>query len=266
MTKNICTKDNRTTYMSISAAGKHVKFWVSWSKTTKTVSLVVFIAVTLAVTFTLPTWLAPGQYAEFMEDEKYRARKAEAKERGHVALAVSVVLSMAVGLGIARWQIGEAAFKENLGSLVMAFLCLGLLFGAYVPQLVTNTYVKSRATDNIMATYLLLLIVGMCLKLTTYRKTYEDFIKKTKDERDQYAFFMFLFIIFSTCIPVVLTNAWQWQCYMYDSEDASEQLKLNRWLAPLCTFLTIFMCLHVYIPAKQSVLAIFKTQKTPSSR
>ena len=247
--------------MSTPAAGKldteNVKlFGVSWNTTTKAVVLGVFIAVTLAVTITLPIWLAPGQYAEFMEDEKYRARKAEAKERGHVALAVSVVLSMAVGLGIARWNIGKDKFNTNWPSLVMAFLCLGLLFGAYVPQLVTNTYLKSRATDNIMATYLLLLIVGMCLKLTTYRKTYEDFIK-LDTERDQYAFFMFLFIIFSTCIPAVLTNAWQWQCYMYDSEDASEQLKLNRWLAPLCTFLTIFMCFHAYIPAKRSVLNIF---------
>ena len=114
-----------------------------------------------------------------------------------------------------------------------------------------------------MATYLLLLIVGMCLKLTTYRKTYEDFITTESDKRDQYAFFMFLFIILSTCIPAVLTNAWQWQCYMYDSEDASEQLKLNRWLAPLCTFLTIFMCFHAYIPAKTSVLTIFSRRREP---
>ena len=217
---------------------------------------IAYLTATIVVTVYTPTWIAkPGQYAQDYTVPEMRILKEKAKKQGHIALGASLGACVVLGFALFYSQ-DKQSTRTHWKTLTLAFLCLGLLFGAYTPQLLTNTYLKSHATDNITAVYLLLLIVGMCLKLTTYRFTYEKLLQEYNDDNKKYELLMYLFIMFTTVIPVLLTNVWQWQCYLYDSDEASYQRNLNRWLAPLCSFLVIFMSIHTFLPIRKSVLSI----------
>ena len=217
---------------------------------------IAYLTATILVTYYTPTWIAkPGQYAQDYTVPEMRILKEKAKKQGHIALGASLGACVVLGFALFYFQ-DKQGTRTHWKTLTLAFLCLGLLFGAYTPQLLTNTYLKSHATDNITAVYLLLLIIGMCLKLTTYRFTYEKLLQEYNNDKKKYELLMYLFIMFTTVIPVLLTNVWQWQCYLYDSDEASYQRNLNRWLAPLCSFLVIFMSIHTFLPTRKSVLSI----------
>ena len=193
--------------------------------------------------------------------------RATATRKGHIAMVICIVLFVAIGLGV-----GLFGFKgEYKVPWFMAFLCIGLLFAAFIPQLITNYYMRSMATNNIMAIWLLLVNTGMILKLTTYRPMYEKllrdihgggqgegFWKKLSDsnEKIKHTFFMELLIISSTCMPLVMQNIWQWQCLMYNSDESTQQRDLNRYMAPICSFAIIFMCIHAFLPESLSTFKI----------
>ena len=178
------------------------------------------------------------------------ADMAEA-DRKSKALTQKLAIGCVGGAAVLCLLIYIVGFKErrHLAKPLLGLISLGLLCAAFLPQLFSNDIYRAAATNHIMGVFLLMVVVGVLLKLTTFRLPYEVALKSGKVDQ----IVIVGFLMFTACVPLVAHNVWQWQCWKYDQEIAEHQRNLNAYAAPICSVLIAFVVVHVFLPEKVSL-------------
>ena len=141
---------------------------------------------------------------------------------------ISVVSSLIIGLIVKHF----APDKEKHAAF-MTILGLGLLVSAFVPQLYQNYVLKSKATDSVVAIFLIFTTVGVFLRFPALRKQ----LKQARLSRQN--IFITTILCIATCFTVVVHTIWAWQCAIYDSEKAGHNKQVLEVAAPVLSIMVI---------------------------
>ena len=140
-------------------------------------------------------------------------------------------------LGLVVAQLVKKRVKDEADSkkCFMIILGLGLLIGAFLPLLVHNYHLKSRATDSILPIFLIFTIVGVLLRFPALRGQ----LAVARKNCDGVASTLL------TCIAGVIPPAahilWAWQCMLYDSDKAIQHKRILQVATPLLTLIGLYM-------------------------
>ena len=94
--------------------------------------------------------------------------------------------------------------KEQKVTGFLTVLSIGIMLGAFIPQLTQNELLKGKATDPILAVFLILTALGVILRIPGLRQQLGVARSTNK------ALFIVLLITISNLIPLLAHNIWQW--------------------------------------------------------
>ena len=190
-----------------------------------------------------------------------KAATEKSKKMANQLAAWCIGVSVGLSVVIVAYVYGKGLKLEPVSKPLVGLVSLGLLCAAFLPQLVSNRIHRAAGTNSIMAVFLLMVVVGVMLKLTTFRLPYEDALKNMEKTGHVGAVIIVAFLMFTACVPLVAHNVWQWQCWMYDEDIAHNQRAINAYAAPICSVLIAVVIIHVFLPTKYSLFTPWITDK-----
>ena len=149
-------------------------------------------------------------------------------------------ISLLIGIIIALIVYNYAP-KSQKKEAFTTILGISIMVGAFIPQLYHNSMEKAKATDNILAIFLVLTCAGVLLRIPVI-KTQIQTAKKTKVN-----ILISILIGLSQFIPLIMHNTWQWQCVLYNSKKGEEQKKILSVIAPILSILIVILFIWVFI-------------------
>ena len=144
------------------------------------------------------------------------------------ACAVFVIGGLIIG-GICQSLVPASEKKP----VFMSILGYGLLLGAFVPQLIQNYYLKSKATDPVVAVFLILTTAGVLLRFPALRK---QLIQARTSKLNP---MIPILGIVGACLPAAAHIIWAWQCVWYNSEKAQHQKDVLMVAAPILSIIIV---------------------------
>ena len=122
-----------------------------------------------------------------------------------------------VSLGVSMIAAAIAYFnlsKSDRVPVALTILGMGLMCGAFFPQLTENAIMKSEATNNVLAVFLILTACGVLLRIPALRAQLGSSKTSKQGPILTYA------ITIASLIPLIAHNVWQWQGAIYDTHKA----------------------------------------------
>ena len=115
----------------------------------------------------------------------------------------------------------------------LTILSIGIMLGAFIPQLLQNQNMKGEATDSVLAIFLILAALGVLLRIPGLRQQLY-IIKKNKE-----GLLLVILITISNLIPLIAHCIWEWQGAIYDTHKAIISKDILRITAPITTVIVI---------------------------
>ena len=117
----------------------------------------------------------------------------------------------------------------------MFILGMGLLLAAFIPQLLQNYYLKSKATDSVVPIFLILASLGVLLRFPGLRNQLHQAKKSKKNIA------LAVLGVLSGILPAAAHTIWAWQCAWYDSEKAKEEKDILIVAAPILSIMIVII-------------------------
>lgn len=121
--------------------------------------------------------------------------------------------------------------QKRTGALTI--LSIGIMLGAFIPQLLQNQSLKGQATDPVLAIFLILTACGVLLRIPGLRQQLH-IINKNKE-----GLLLVLLITFSNLVPLIAHTLWQWQGAIYDTHKAIIAKDILKISAPITTIIVV---------------------------
>lgn len=130
--------------------------------------------------------------------------------------------------------------KEQKVTGFLTVLSIGIMLGAFIPQLTQNELLKGKATDPILAVFLILTALGVILRIPGLRQQLGVARSTNK------ALFIVLLITISNLIPLLAHNIWQWQGAIFDTHKAIIAKEILQISAPVTSIITISLIIWLF--------------------
>ena len=130
--------------------------------------------------------------------------------------------------------------KDQKVTGFLTVLSIGIMLGAFIPQLIQNELLKGKATDPILAVFLILTALGVILRIPGLRQQLGVARSTNK------ALFIVLLITISNLIPLLAHNIWQWQGAIFDTHKAIIAKDILRISAPVTSIITISLIIWLF--------------------
>ena len=130
--------------------------------------------------------------------------------------------------------------KEQKLTGFLTVLSIGIMLGAFIPQLTQNELLKGKATDPILAVFLILTALGVMLRIPGLRQQLGVARSTNK------ALFVVLLITISNLIPLLAHNIWQWQGAIFDTHKAIIAKNILHISAPITSIVTISLIIWLF--------------------
>ena len=125
--------------------------------------------------------------------------------------------------------------KNERTSGSLAIVSMGITICAFLPQLMTNFLNKSRATDPVLAIFLISAAIGVILRVPALRQTLELARAHKK------GIMIAVLISMVTLLPLLAHIIWQWQGAIYDTHRSIIAKNILRYSAPITTGISILI-------------------------
>lgn len=130
--------------------------------------------------------------------------------------------------------------KEQKVTGFLTVLSIGIMLGAFIPQLTQNELLKGKATDPILAIFLILTSIGVLLRIPALRQQLGVARATNK------ALFVVILITISNLIPLLAHNIWQWQGAIFDTHNAIIAKEILHISAPITSIVTISLIIWLF--------------------
>ena len=130
--------------------------------------------------------------------------------------------------------------KEQKVTGFLTVLSIGIMLGAFIPQLMQNELLKGKATDPILAVFLILTSLGVILRIPGLRQQLSVARSTNK------ALFIVLLITISNLIPLLAHNIWQWQGAIFDTHKAIIAKEILQISAPITSIISISLIIWLF--------------------
>ncbi len=130
--------------------------------------------------------------------------------------------------------------KEQKVTGFLTVLSIGIMLGAFIPQLTQNQLLKGKATDPILAIFLILTSIGVLLRIPALRQQLGAARATNK------ALFVVILITISNLIPLLAHNIWQWQGAIFDTHKAIIAKNILHISAPITSIVTISLIIWLF--------------------
>lgn len=130
--------------------------------------------------------------------------------------------------------------KEQKVTGFLTVLSIGIMLGAFIPQLIQNELLKGKATDPILAVFLILTALGVILRIPALRQQLGVARSTNK------ALFIVLLITISNLIPLLAHNIWQWQGAIFDTHKAIIAKDILQISAPITSIITLSLIIWLF--------------------
>lgn len=130
--------------------------------------------------------------------------------------------------------------KEQKVTGFLTVLSIGIMLGAFIPQLTQNELLKGKATDPILAVFLILTALGVILRIPGLRQQLGVARSTNK------ALFIVLLITISNLIPLLAHNIWQWQGAIFDTHKAIIAKEILQISAPITSIISISLIIWLF--------------------
>lgn len=130
--------------------------------------------------------------------------------------------------------------KEQKITGFLTVLSIGIMLGAFIPQLTQNQLLKGKATDPILAIFLILTSIGVLLRIPALRQQLGAARATNK------ALFVVVLITISNLIPLLAHNIWQWQGAIFDTHKAIIAKNILHISAPITSIVTISLIIWLF--------------------
>ena len=130
--------------------------------------------------------------------------------------------------------------KEQKITGFLTVLSIGIMLGAFIPQLTQNQLLKGKATDPILAIFLILTSIGVLLRIPALRQQLGAARATNK------ALFVVILITISNLIPLLAHNIWQWQGAIFDTHKAIIAKNILHISAPITSIVTISLIIWLF--------------------
>ncbi len=130
--------------------------------------------------------------------------------------------------------------KEQKVTGFLTVLSIGIMLGAFIPQLTQNQLLKGKATDPILAIFLILTSIGVLLRIPALRQQLGAARANNK------ALFVVILITISNLIPLLAHNIWQWQGAIFDTHKAIIAKNILHISAPITSIVTISLIIWLF--------------------
>ena len=130
--------------------------------------------------------------------------------------------------------------KEQKVTGFLTVLSIGIMLGAFIPQLTQNELLKGKATDPILAVFLILTALGVILRIPGLRQQLGVARSTNK------ALFIVLLITISNLIPLLAHNIWQCQGAIFDTHKAIIAKEILQISAPVTSIITISLIIWLF--------------------
>ena len=125
--------------------------------------------------------------------------------------------------------------KNERTAGTLAIISMGITICAFLPQLMTNFLNKSRATDPVLAIFLISAAIGVILRIPGLRQNLGLARGNNK------GVFLALLISMVTLLPLIAHIIWQWQGAIYDTHKSIIAKDILIYAAPTTTIVSIFI-------------------------
>ena len=130
--------------------------------------------------------------------------------------------------------------KEQKVTGFLTVLSIGIMLGAFIPQLTQNQLLKGKATDPILAIFLILTSIGVLLRIPALRQQLGAARATNK------ALFVVILITISNLIPLLAHNIWQWQGAIFDTHKAIIAKDILQISAPITSIITLSLIIWLF--------------------
>ena len=130
--------------------------------------------------------------------------------------------------------------KEQKITGFLTVLSIGIMLGPFIPQLTQNQLLKGKATDPILAIFLILTSIGVLLRIPALRQQLGAARATNK------ALFVVILITISNLIPLLAHNIWQWQGAIFDTHKAIIAKDILHISAPITSIVTISLIIWLF--------------------
>tara|TARA_A100001035_G_C27700671_1_gene462304 strand:+ start:382 stop:879 length:498 start_codon:yes stop_codon:yes gene_type:complete len=148
-----------------------------------------------------------------------------------VSLSISIVIGLILYFYLP---------KEQKISGFLTVLSIGIMLGAFIPQLTQNELLKGKATDPILAIFLILTSIGVLLRIPALR------LQLGAARATNKALFVVVLITISNLIPLLAHNIWQWQGAIFDTHKAIVAKEILHFSAPITSIVTISLIIWLF--------------------
>ena len=125
--------------------------------------------------------------------------------------------------------------KDERTAGTLAIISMGITICAFLPQLMTNFLNKSRATDPVLAIFLISAAIGVLLRIPALRQSLGLARGQNK------GILLALLISMVTLLPLLAHIIWQWQGAIYDTHKSIIAKDILIYAAPTTTIVSIFI-------------------------
>ena len=125
--------------------------------------------------------------------------------------------------------------KDERTAGTLAIVSMGITICAFLPQLMTNFLNKSRATDPVLAIFLISASIGVILRIPALRQSLGLARGRNK------GVLLALLISMVTLLPLLAHIIWQWQGAIYDTHKSIIAKDILIYAAPTTTMISIFI-------------------------
>ena len=146
----------------------------------------------------------------------------------YIVSTISIIISLIIG-----YVVYKSVPQDQKKQCFMGILGTGILIGAFLPQLIQNNNLKSKATDSVIAVFLILTSVGVLLRFPAL-KTQLDHARLSNNN-----LYIQILMCIGACVPLIAHIIWAWQCAIFDSEKALHEKKILQIAAPILSVITI---------------------------
>ncbi len=148
---------------------------------------------------------------------------------------ICLVISLIIGAILYHYLPAKEKFAG-----FMTVLSIGIMTGAFIPQLTQNELLKDKATDPILAVFLILTALGVILRIPGLRQQLGVARSTNK------ALFIVLLITISNLIPLIAHNVWQWQGAIFDNHKAIIAKEILQISAPITSTISIGLIIWLF--------------------
>ena len=120
--------------------------------------------------------------------------------------------------------------KDERMAGTLAIVSMGITICAFLPQLMTNFLNKSRATDPVLAIFLIMAAVGVLLRIPALRQSLGLARGQNK----------------GILLPLLAHIIWQWQGAIYDTHKSIIAKDILIYAAPTTTIVSIFIAYWLF--------------------